>query len=1091
MIRRSTRIALEALVGLVLAVALVGAGALWRLSEGPVSVDFLTPELEAAFSAPDSPLRVEVGRTELIWGGWQRTVDLRATDWRLIGPDGRTVAQLPEVGVALSLRALAQGVIAPTRVDVRGARLTFERDREGRFGVAPAPLEQAAAAGVAAAEEPPGSEVASLLPGLIDRLLAPATPEDPLTFLRSVEASDLTVRLIDRRFGTRLVARRAGIELVREPGGIAGNAALALDIGGEPVALEATLEYAGATGVLRVDTAFRDLVLPEVARLAPELVPLARLQVPMDGLVGVVLDAEGAIRSADFDLVSGPGALDLPDFYAQPLSLATVAAAGSYRASEARIAVHDLEVVLGETAAPGPTLRARLNLDLREGYMDLGVGARVDRVEVRDLPRYWPAGASEGGRAWVLENITAGAAENLELIASIRFPAGRETEPEINRFNGGFGIADLEAHYLRPMPPATGIQGRASFDLDGFTFELSEGTTADLAVGPAQVRIFGLSGPDHEAEIAFEARGGLRETFELLDHPRLKLIEKLGFEVAGSAGQVSAQVRFAFPLIDTLSEDELVIQTQAQLVEVGLPDAAFGLDVSEGDLTLDLTMQRMRVDGSLRLGGMPLETAWVEFFVPQNGVRRTLTATTTRLDEAARAALDLPLAELVRGPVSASLSLTSAPDETSVAKLQLGLAEADVEVPGLKWRKPAGAAGTAELTLELWGERLVAVRDLQLAAGTLATQGSATFAPDSGELLQVYLGRFALGATSLHDIEARPWIGPSGAEGWNVAIAGGTLDAAPWLADDPTPGAQSPGAEEPEPQIPLQLSVVRLQSLLLGDGRSLEGVSLQGRRGLRGWERLQVVAEVPRDAWRARGTLRPEDAAIERKLISFDYGPAETGGYALSFGADDLGASLRALGWIDDMEGGETRLTATSPGPLLAAPIQGQLEVRDYTLIEAPIMARIFAGASLGGLGGMLAEDNGITFERATGALVYENGIVSTDLLRAYGPALGITGRGSLDIEGERLEVEGTVVPAYAINQVLGAIPILGPLLTGGEGEGVLAVTYGVEGPLDDPRVSVNPLSALAPGFLRGIFSGKVEGSEEALEALPPPGGTR
>jgi hypothetical protein len=272
----------------------------------------------------------------------------------------------------------------------------------------------------------------------------------------------------------------------------------------------------------------------------------------------------------------------------------------------------------------------------------------------------------------------------------------------------------------------------------------------------------------------------------------------------------------------------------------------------------------------------------------------------------------------------------------------------------------------------------------------------------------------------------------------------------------------------------------------------LEAVAVDGERGPQGWERLSASAEVPRRWWRARGPLKPADTAVDRKLVRLDFAPAqEVGGYDLLLEADDLGATLRALDWVDDMEGGRTRFEGGTPGPLVSAPVQGQLEVREYTLIDAPLVGRILAGASLGGLGGMLAEDNGITFERGTGRLVYENGVLSTDLLRAYGPALGITARGSLDTEADAIDVQGTVVPAYAINQVLGAIPIIGPLLTGGRGEGVLGVTYGVDGTLDAPDVDVNPLSALAPGFLRGIFSGKIEGSEEALEALPAPGGTR
>ena len=81
-----------------------------------------------------------------------------------------------------------------------------------------------------------------------------------------------------------------------------------------------------------------------------------------------------------------------------------------------------------------------------------------------------------------------------------------------------------------------------------------------------------------------------------------------------------------------------------------------------------------------------------------------------------------------------------------------------------------------------------------------------------------------------------------------------------------------------------------------------------------------------------------------------------------------------------------------------------------------------------------------------------------------------------LDIEFGKIKTKfadfnGTVVPAYTLNTVLGKVPVLGDLLLGGKGEGVFAITYAIKGPLEKPRVTVNPLSALAPGFLRGIVS--------------------
>ena len=58
----------------------------------------------------------------------------------------------------------------------------------------------------------------------------------------------------------------------------------------------------------------------------------------------------------------------------------------------------------------------------------------------------------------------------------------------------------------------------------------------------------------------------------------------------------------------------------------------------------------------------------------------------------------------------------------------------------------------------------------------------------------------------------------------------------------------------------------------------------------------------------------------------------------------------------------------------------------------------------------------------------------------------------------------------YLIRRLLGAIPLVGDLLTGGEGQGVFAATYRVQGPLEEPEIGVNPLAVLAPGFLRNLF---------------------
>ena len=49
-------------------------------------------------------------------------------------------------------------------------------------------------------------------------------------------------------------------------------------------------------------------------------------------------------------------------------------------------------------------------------------------------------------------------------------------------------------------------------------------------------------------------------------------------------------------------------------------------------------------------------------------------------------------------------------------------------------------------------------------------------------------------------------------------------------------------------------------------------------------------------------------------------------------------------------------------------------------------------------------------------------------------------------------------------------VPLFGPLLSGGRNEGLFAVNFRLTGQTGAPTLTVNPLSAVAPGFLRKLF---------------------
>jgi hypothetical protein len=95
---------------------------------------------------------------------------------------------------------------------------------------------------------------------------------------------------------------------------------------------------------------------------------------------------------------------------------------------------------------------------------------------------------------------------------------------------------------------------------------------------------------------------------------------------------------------------------------------------------------------------------------------------------------------------------------------------------------------------------------------------------------------------------------------------------------------------------------------------------------------------------------------------------------------------------------------------------------------------------------------------------------------------LGLTFDGTFDNAEMAMNVQGTIIPLSGINKIIGNIPLVGNILTGGTGS-LIAATYSMKGKGQDIKTFVNPLSVLTPGVLRRIL---FEGSAPKPKAEQP-----
>jgi hypothetical protein len=172
----------------------------------------------------------------------------------------------------------------------------------------------------------------------------------------------------------------------------------------------------------------------------------------------------------------------------------------------------------------------------------------------------------------------------------------------------------------------------------------------------------------------------------------------------------------------------------------------------------------------------------------------------------------------------------------------------------------------------------------------------------------------------------------------------------------------------------------------------------------------------------------------------------------------DAGALFRFSDVYSRMVGGQMWI-AMDPPTQDGAKQDGLLDVREFTVRGEAGLDGVVAGAPSGIGNGVQYSRMRVEFTRRPGKMVIHEGLVT-------GPVLGATIDGVMDYGANELHLRGTFVPLYGLNAAFGNIPIVGFLLGGKEGL-IGSMTYEVVGTPGTPVLHVNPITAVAPGFVR------------------------
>jgi len=690
------------------------------------------------------------------------------------------------------------------------------------------------------------------------------------------------------------------------------------------------------------------------------------------------------------------------------------------------------------------------SVDIAEDGPYLALAADAKNVPVALAKQIWPITLVPPAREWVIKHLHEGLIESLSFTGAVRPPAFDPDDPDPG-WGGNYMTMDMtfSGGRISPVgdvPDAIDLTGTLSVADETLTLNAQEARMnvgseeAPLQIQDVRFQIFDLPLRfGKTARIDALLDGKVKDLGTVIDSAPFNVLERAGLQNKGTSGESSMRVEASFPLEEDIQLEAVDWKAEAVSRNFSSSEPINGQTIQNANVTLRADPSQISIVGRGNLNGfdadidlqLPLGGSGIE---ARQGVGLTVSAEQLREK-------GIDLTAFLAGPMR--LEVREAEDWQD---FEIDLRTTRVAISALGWSKERGAPARATFRLfeDADSKR---IEDFQLQADGVDVAGTVDLTAD-GDLTRLRFDRFQLRP----DDSAALTVSRSG-NGYRVAINGERFDARGLIrqmrADGSEGGDNGLGGDlEVTANIDRVLGfngarIDNLEGQVRFSPASLRETTMNGR--LNGRDSFEFV-------------VRPVDGGRRAEGV---------------FG--DTGTLLKFLDLYERMRGGSGNLTISMSSDTNWS---GIFSVRNLSITNDPAIETLrkrrdlfgtedpgrvlIAGRDKSG-GDAGFETLEITFIRAGDVMTITRGALQ-------GAVFGGTVSGAVNLSTQNMDLTGTFVPIYALNNIFANIPVLGFALGGGSGEGLLGVTYRLSGPLTDPVLSVNPVSAVAPGIFRKMF---------------------
>lgn len=1142
--KRSARVGRELMAGMLVLGLVAVMIAYGRLNNGPISFGGLVPLIEQSINRELVGLEVEIDDAIVQREPEGAGVNFRLTNIKLVEPDGTIVAQAPLAAVGLSGSALLSGRIAPGSVDFIGPRLLlfYNKDtglslkfsRPANMVIAGLPETVIAKRGgrPAAARPAASLNVTEALTRAFENARAGSGSGSYLTRFGVKNAT-----VVFDQNGSQTIWQvpdfAIGLDHGKKRSILIGDAKVASKQG--PWNLDFRTEQSGRNNKLSVNAVISDLVPNVVSNNFPTIKMLKAMGMPVTAETSFTLGPRGDIEAATATLrlaggmITPPWSKDLPvridegDLHIRYLmaedrieilpstfewggSSATIS--GDFRPESgkpgepriwkfqiaARAAVlHAEEFGLPPLHMDEWKMEGRVDpesgrLDITRYVMRAGtasvelagsmidsptspamrIDGRISAMPLSTFKQFWPKIIAGDAREWIGLRVAHGKILGGRFSVNVR-------EGVLHALDEGGDIAedaftfelagrDLVIGYVEHMPPLLAPEATLRIEGRGMLFEAPRGTVPlpsgqEISLSAGRFLIHDMRPEPVEGEIELQASAATAAVLELLDHKPLGYVSQVGLKADQFGGRSEGTFRVFMPLVDDLKFSDVRVRGATRLSEVTADNVLGTTDVDGGVLDINLTEYALEAQGDVSIKGVPAQLGYQRFFTLPDDKQPPLRLSAT-LDEAARDKLNLPVNHILKGQLPLTLLLQRNSAKGQSVRLQADLTNVEVALAAVGWSKKPGVSAQVEFDVDQHDDGSIDLRNVRVLGDQVAIEGLVSldpamsvksFAfPDFSFNLQTHI--------AINGLRREDGV-------LEVSAKGPSFDGRQFF--DSLLSADKAKAAKPDDT---QLDF----SAEIGNVVGHHGATMRDARFNASTRNGKLVKLNMAGQLNGRAPLGLTLSGPSNKRV-------------LRGESRDAGSAFRLVGFFSKVEGGEASLEMNlddgRPGES-----SGTLWARNFVVVNDAVVGEVLSDAN-SQVPGRQAQPrpsgSRMNFDQLRAPFRIGGGQIRLGDSYINGPLLGATIRGTVDFNRSQLDLGGTYVPLYGLNAAFSDIPLLGPLLSGRRGEGVFGITFAVQGSMDDPNVLVNPLSMVAPGFLRQIFEIGGGSAPQAADQAP------